>query len=83
MNHLTVGVYLNQTYVTNVVKDQHLAGHISYNETYRPGRMLFVDGKYKCGGLLHPSELKEMISIWESKISKFNVNLSQASEDYI
>ncbi|WCK57022.1 hypothetical protein PP175_27930 (plasmid) [Aneurinibacillus sp. Ricciae_BoGa-3] len=45
MNHVTIGVYSNGEYKVNVVQGNHLQDHIEYNQTMRPGRALFVDGK--------------------------------------
>lgn len=82
MNHITVGVYLDQSYVINVVSEEDLKSHISYNETFRPGRLFFVDGKYHSGGLLYESALKKMIIEWENKIKDFKVDLSKPSSTY-
>lgn len=51
MNHVTIGVYVNGEYKINIVREEHLKHHINYNEVMRPGRMLFVDGKYAVGGV--------------------------------
>ena len=72
---MTVGVYCSGTHVINIVKDEDLESHIEYNKIFRPGRLLFVDGKYCCGGLLNDSALKEMIAEWKEKISHFDVEI--------
>jgi len=82
-NHLTVGVYSNNSHVVNVVKDCDLKSHIEYNEIFRPGRLLFVDGKYQCGGEMFSEEsLKSKIEEWELKIKDFNIDLSKPSKEY-
>ncbi len=83
-NHLSVGVYLNDTFVVNVVKDEHLSSHKEYNKIFRPGRLLFVDGKYFCGGEhLDKVALNEMICVWESKICDLKVDINKPSEKYV
>lgn len=71
MNHVTVGLYSNESYVYNIVKEEHLEQHIEYNKSMRPGRALFLDGKCIYKGYL----CSELIEIWEMKISKMNFNL--------
>lgn len=44
MIHTTIGIYPNGEYKTNGVLSDHLAMHIWYNVTHRPGRALAVDG---------------------------------------
>jgi hypothetical protein len=83
MNHLSVGVYNNNTHVINIVKDVHLQSHIEYNKTFRPGRLLFIDGKYNSGGMVDDATLKNLISEWEKKIASFKIDLSKSSEKYI
>lgn len=43
--HHTAGVYSNDSFKTNGVSEEFLAGHTEYNLTMRPGRGFFVDGK--------------------------------------
>ena len=50
-NHLTIGVYSNGQWKYNVVRDEDLQEHIEYNKTWRPGRLLYVDGKRVWNGV--------------------------------
>lgn len=43
--HHSRGVYPNGFHKDNGVHPDHLAEHLKYNVTWRPGRALFVDGK--------------------------------------
>lgn len=79
MNHITIGVYNNDTYKINIVKPEHLENHIEYNKTFRPGRALFVDGKCVHGGYLNRGRIKE----WEEKIKGMYFNTLVASEVYV
>jgi hypothetical protein len=75
-NHITIGVYPNNSYILNIVKDEHIDGHIVFNSNMRPGRFLFVNGKYTCGGLLKDEFKEKFISEWEEKISKMTIDSS-------
>lgn len=78
MNHVTVGVYHNQTFKKNVVRPEDLEHHIAYNLRMRPGRAFFVDGK-----CLNPGYLsKENCAEWETKIQQMNINSSVPSKQY-
>lgn len=48
----TMGVYSNGDRKHNGVRESHLAEHIEYNKTFRPGRALFVNGKCENEGYL-------------------------------
>lgn len=50
--HLTLGVYPNGHYISNVVREKDLEDHIQYNKTYRPGRLLYVDGQRVYDGMV-------------------------------
>lgn len=77
-NHVTIGVYSNDTSTVNVVRPEHLEGHIEYNKVMRFGRALFVDGRCEYSGYLSD----EKISEWTDKISKMNIDTSKASDLY-
>ena len=81
-NYVTVGVYSDGSYVVNIVRDDDLEKHIEYNRTFRPGRMLFVDGKFRCGGVLSEPEKTKQISIWEEKIKGMNFNTRKDTRPY-
>lgn len=78
MNHVSVGVYKNGDYVINVVRDEDLAHHIEYNQIFRFGRGLFVDGECKNQGYLTDEE----VAAWIEKIKTFKVNTCVATIPY-
>jgi hypothetical protein len=77
-NHVTIGVYANDTFKTNIVRPEHLEDHIEYNKLWRFGRALFVDGKCVYPGYLDESKVKE----WEEKIGQMTFDRSRASNQY-
>lgn len=83
MNHVTIGVYPIGGYKVNVVTHDDLEGHIKYNEMFRPGRMLFVDGKYLFGSLFAKEIHEEKIKEWEFKISNMIIDTSVPSNIYV
>lgn len=78
MNHVTVGVYKNGEYVINVVRENDLESHIEYNQIFRFGRALFVDGKCVNQGYLSDDEIKN----WTEKIMSFKINTSSDTRPY-
>ena len=78
MNHVTIGVYKNEQFKVNIVRDEHLKDHIEYNKVFRFGRALFVDGECVYKGCLSD----EQISRWTEKISKMTFDTSKSSEPY-
>jgi hypothetical protein len=78
-NHVTVGVYSNDTFKRNVVAPEDLDGHIDYNKKMRPGRALFVDSKCVHQGYLSEKETKE----WEVKIKEMNISSGTVSKVYV
>lgn len=82
MNHVTIGVYANGEFKVNIVLPEHLQEHVEYNRVMRPGRMLFVDGKYAVGGCYKKEYQEQMIKEWEDKISKMSFNTSKPSSMY-
>lgn len=78
MNHVTIGVYSNDTYKVNIVRPEDLEGHIQYNKLMRFGRALFVDGKCEYDGLL----TKEKIAEWTKKIAEMKFDTRQPSDLY-
>lgn len=77
-NHFTVGVYKNNQFKTNIVKEEHLESHIEYNKTFRFGRGLFVDGKCVNKGYLSDEQVAE----WEKRIAEMKPDLSRSTEPY-
>lgn len=80
MNHVTIGLYANESYVINVVHPAHLDYHIEYNKVMRFGRALFVDGKCVHQGYLSAYKVAE----WENKIKDIlkGVDTSKPSIEY-
>lgn len=78
MNHVTIGVYPNDSFKVNVVRPEHLKGHIEYNKFWWFGRALFVDGKCVYDGALP----KEQLEAWEKKIAEMTFDRSRSTEPY-
>lgn len=78
-NHFTVGVYRNNSYKTNIVREEHLKSHIDYNLQFRPGRALFVDGRCINAGYLSAEQIAE----WTAKIAEMKPDLSRSTEPYV
>ena len=77
-NHVTVGVYPNDSCYINVVRPQHLHSHVNYNVEYRTGRALFIDGKCVIKSHLSDEKVKE----WEERISLMDIDSSTPSDFY-
>ena len=78
MNHISVGVYANGDHIINIVRDEHIIGHIEYNQQFRPGRALFVNGECINKGYLKD----ESVDKWKEKIKEMNIDSSTSSERY-
>lgn len=65
-NHLTLGIYANKSYKYNVVRDEDLENHITYNKIWRPGRLLYVDGKRVYDGAKKQDYLAEFDAVAEN-----------------
>lgn len=61
MIHTTIGIYPDGSYKVNGVKSEDLDSHIAYNQKYRPGRALLVDGKIILPGMVNPLILQKTI----------------------
>jgi hypothetical protein len=68
-NHITIGVYSNDSYKRNIVRPEDLERHIEYNKVMRFGRALFVDGKCVYSGYLNEEKIKE----WTEKTSQMKM----------
>lgn len=79
MNHITIGVYANDDYKINIVKEEDLVNHIEYNKLFRYGRALFVDGKCENQGYL--SDIKRIE--WENKIKQMDIDKRVATCPYV
>lgn len=63
MIHTTIGIYPNGPSKFNGVKPEHLADHIEYNRTNRPGRALMVDGELVLEGYGYGNQVdKELLA---------------------
>lgn len=80
-NHLTIGIYPNGSYKTNVVNNQQIYCHIAYNLVLRPGRTFFCDGVCLNYGLNKLDNLEEM----ENKIKDITkeTDLRFTTEPYV
>lgn len=78
MNHVTIGVYNSNEHKINIVKPEHLVGHIEYNKFWRWGRALFVDGVCVYQGYLSDKDVAE----WTKKISEMKIDTRKPSELY-
>lgn len=63
MNHLVIRVYAGGDYVYNVVKPEHLNYHVHINKTFRPGCLLYVDGKRVYDGVFKQSHMSKFDDI--------------------
>ena len=72
--YITIGIYQNKSYKTNIVAPEDLERHIEYNKTMRPGRLLYVDGKRVYNGLVRKDRLAEYDELAEkifNEMSRF------------
>lgn len=77
-NHVTIGVYGNDTYKVNIVDPRDLEHHIQYNKDMRPGRGFFVDGVCVNKGYMSDKRVEE----WTKKIAEMKIDTSKVSEKY-
>ncbi|MDX5808800.1 MULTISPECIES: hypothetical protein [Bacillus] len=78
MNHVSIGVYNNETYVVNIVPDHNLQKHVEYNKIMRFGRALFIDGECVHTGYLSDKK----IEVWSEKIKGMNIDILTPSTTY-
>ncbi len=71
--HVCVGFYLNGDHVVNYVADADLEEHVSFNRKCRPGRYYFVDGKYRCGGMLREPAHAEFVRKCLARLPELHV----------
>ena len=43
--YTTIGVYKKRIFVMNGVSQNNIISYVQYNQVYRPGRTLFVEGE--------------------------------------
>lgn len=60
-NVITLGIYPDGSYRYNVVQEEDLENHIVYNKTFRPGRLLYVDGKRVYNGCIKKTHCLNMM----------------------
>ncbi|HDR7922706.1 TPA: hypothetical protein QCY49_000691 [Bacillus paranthracis] len=78
MNHVSIGVYNNETHVVNIVPDYNLEKHIEYNKIMRFGRALFIDGECVHTGYLSDKK----IETWSNKIKEMDIATLTPSTTY-
>lgn len=83
MNHVTIGFYGDGSFKYNVVAEEDLESHIEYNRRFRPGRMLFVDGEYICGGCLKEEYKQQRIEEHKERIKDMHIDTSQVTRPYV
>ena len=81
-NHLTLGVYLSGDYTYNVVREEDLEEHIQFNKTFRPGRLLYVDGERVYNGVIKEEALYKYDKIAREFYMANNVDLSKPTTPY-
>ena len=81
-NHLTLGVYLSGDYVYNVVREEDFEEHIQFNKTFRPGRLLYVDGQRIYNGVIKKEALSKYDIIAEEFYASYNINMSKPTIPY-
>ena len=77
-NHLTLGIYPDHSYKYNVVRDEDVEEHIIYNQAFRPGRLLYIDGKRIYNGLIKQEflvEYDEAAKEFYENTSRINMNI--------
>lgn len=79
-NHLTLGVYLSGDYTYNVVREEDLEEHIQFNKTYRPGRLLYVDGQRVYDGMVKDCTKYDKVA--KVFYTRYNINMSRPTIPY-
>lgn len=64
--HHSLRLYANGDTTLNTVQEDHLAEHITYNSTMRPGTSLFVDGKLVRSGYPTSDQEEGILSRWDT-----------------
>ena len=78
--HLTLGVYPNGHYISNVVREKDLEDHIQYNKTYRPGRLLYVDGQRVYDGMVKDCAKYDKVA--EAFYARYDIDMSRPTLPY-
>ncbi len=74
--HTTIGVYRDESFKTNGVNSANLKNHIEYNENWRFGRALLVDGEIQYLGYFSREDLERVIK--EKKLNEIVVDKDTA-----
>jgi hypothetical protein len=82
MNHLTLGIYANGQYKYNVVRDEDLEAHVEYDKTWRPGRLLYVDGKRIHNGMIKEEYLERYDQIAKEFYENNKIDMSKPTIPY-
>lgn len=78
--HLTLGVYPSGQYISNIVRDKDLAEHIQYNKTFRPGRLLYVDGQRVYDGMVKDCAKYDQVA--EVFYARYDIDMSRPTLPY-
>ena len=78
--HLTLGVYPNGQYMFNGVREEDLEDHIQYNKTFRPGRLLYVDGQRVYDGMVKDCSKYDRVAAEFYK--RHNIDMSKPTLPY-
>jgi hypothetical protein len=81
-NHVSLAVYPNMDFVWNVVADEHLEEYVTYNKTFRPGRLLYVDGKRVHGGCIYEQYLGKYDDFAKKKYEETQINKNNITVPY-
>lgn len=76
--HHSMGVYNNGDRVHNGVMESHLEKHIKYNQTFRPGRALFIDGVCHNEGYLDAERIAAIVE----ELRKKPVVMAECTQPY-
>lgn len=77
--HHSMGVYNNGDRVHNGVLASHLENHIKYNQVFRPGRALFIDGVCHNTGYLDEARIAAIVA----ELASQPVVMSECTQPYV
>ncbi len=80
----SIRIYPNGDRRYNAVKPEHLIGHIHYNERWRFGCDLFIDGKLAVKSVVYKDteERRERLRLLEEQIQKENWKPTKCNAPY-
>lgn len=82
VNHLSLRLYTNKDYVINVVSDSNLKSHIDYNATFRPGCLLYIDGKRELSGCIKQDCLQSYDDFAKAILANLQIDLSRETTPF-